>query len=83
MAGVWTPGQMEAGHWDRLGQGWMVPLNIGPLFQATTEGGSVVLGLRNKNLFSKALFLPCNFENLTRIWLASVGRNGPRGQDQA
>lgn len=83
VAGGWTPGQMEAGHWDRLGQGRKVPLNIGPLFQATTEGGSVALGLRNRNLFSKALFLPCNFKNLTRVWLASAGENGLRGRDQA
>ena len=40
-------------------------------------------GAENKNLFSKALFLPCNFKNLTRVWLASVGENGLRGQDQA
>ena len=74
---------MEASHWDRLGQGRKVPLNIGPLFQATTEGVSVALGLRNKNLFSKALFLPCNLKNLTRVLLASAVEKGLRGQDQA
>lgn len=83
VAGGWTPDQMEASHWDRLGQGRKVPPNIGPLFQATTEGGSVALGLRNKNLFSKALFLPCNVKNLTRVLLASAVEKGLRGQDQA
>lgn len=63
-----TPALREAGPlagWGRNGSDLakahrlspQVPLNIGALFQATTEGGSVALGLRNKNQFSKALLL--------------------------
>lgn len=32
-----------------------------------------MLGLKNKNLFSKALLLPCNFRNFTRT-LAGFSR---------
>lgn len=63
VAGGWTPGQMEAGHWDRLGQGRKVPPNIGPLFQATTEGGSVALGLRTKTCLAR----PCSSHAISRI----------------
>lgn len=46
----------------------------------------MALGLRNKNLFSEALSLPCSFKNLPRIWLAlreqtnQGDRLGPRTQ---
>ena len=34
----------------------------------------------NKNLFSKALLLPCEFKNLTRILAGFMGRNKLRRQ---
>lgn len=43
----------------------------------------MALRLKNKNLFSKALLLPYNFKNLTRILLASSGRNELKRQAQA
>lgn len=40
----------------------------------------MALGLKNKNLFSKALLLPCKFKNSTRILAGFMGRNELRGQ---